>query len=70
MKIRRVGAELILVDGQTDGHTKLTGAPCAIMRTYLKIKNAYVKRLLLETVHVAIRRDPSSLCVLVHVSLL
>jgi hypothetical protein len=55
INIRRAGAELIPADGQTDGHTKLTGAPCAIMRTYLKIKNAYVKKLLLETVHVAIR---------------
>lgn len=59
IKIRRVGAELIPADGQTGGRTKLTGAPCTIMRTYLKIKNAYVKRLLLETVHVAIRRARS-----------
>jgi hypothetical protein len=32
------------------------------MRSYLIIKNAYVKRLLLERVHVSIRRTPSSLC--------
>jgi hypothetical protein len=62
MKILRVGAELIPAEGQTDGHTKLTSAPCAIMRTHLKIKNGYDKRLLLETLHVAIRRAPPNLC--------